>query len=159
MKRRRAALVSGIRIRPVIEKDFDDGKIPRTDGLMKRCDRVTVPGIDRRASLDEQRRNARGLSSIRAPKVCDAVKRRLAESIRCKDVRAPIEKVFDDLAVQRLGSVQEQRRTLLVDDEIGLCDRAAVAQVYGRDNGDCRARPGGDPRSRDVAAPPRERPA
>ena len=36
------------------------------------------------------------------------------------------------MAVQRLGGVQEQRCPLLVDDEIGLCDRAAVAQVHGR---------------------------
>jgi hypothetical protein len=55
MKRRRAALVGRVRIRPVIEQDFDHGQTPRAHGLMKRRDRVTVPGIDGRASLDEQR--------------------------------------------------------------------------------------------------------
>ncbi len=155
MKRRRAALVSGIRIRPMIEQDFDNGEIPRADGLMKRSDRVTVPGIDGRASLDEQRPEARGLPTIRAPKVCDAVKRRLAESIRYEDVRTPIEEVFDDLAVQRLGGVQEQRRPLLVDDKIGRCDPAAVGQVYGRDNGDRGARAAEE--FHDLVPPPRRR--
>lgn len=155
MKRRRAALVGGVRIRPVIEQYFNNGKIPRAHSLMHRCDRITVPGIDGRASLDEQRRDARGLPTIRAPKVGDAVKRCLAKSIGYENVRTPIEEVFDDLAVQRLGGVQEQRRPVLVDDEIGLCDSATVAKIYGRDNGDCGARAAEE--THDLVPSPRRR--
>jgi len=70
MKRCRAAFVGCIRVRAAVEQDFHDGEIPRADGLMKRCDRVTVPGIDGRASLDEQPRWAFA-TARRSPRYTD----------------------------------------------------------------------------------------
>lgn len=106
MKRGGAALVGGVWIRPAVEQHFHDGEIPRPHRLMEWCDRVAVPSIDGRTSLDEQGRDPRRLRAIRAPKVCDSMESGLSESIRYKHIGAPIEEVSDNLAVQRLGSVE-----------------------------------------------------
>jgi len=100
MERRRATLVGGARVCPAIEEDFRDGEIPRAHRLMKRRDPIAVPGIDGRASLEEYHRDARGLWTIRASQVRDAVKGRLVESIGRGGVCSTIEEISDDLGVE-----------------------------------------------------------
>jgi hypothetical protein len=74
---------------------------------MERRDPIAVWCIDRRASLDQQQCDLRGLWTVRSPQVCDAMKRCLAESIRSGDVRSTVEEIANDVRIERLGSVQE----------------------------------------------------
>jgi hypothetical protein len=60
---------------------------------MKRCDPIAVSGIDRRTSLDEQLDDTGSLGTLRAPKIGDAMKRRLPETIGRIDVRSAIEEI------------------------------------------------------------------
>ena len=111
MKRRRAALVGGVWVRPAIEQDFHDREIPRAHRLMKRTDPIPVAGIDERAALDEQHRDTRGLGTVRAPQVGDAMKRRFAESIGRRGVRPTIEQVSNDLSTVSGFTPNGSRRT------------------------------------------------
>ncbi len=106
---------------------------------MKGRDLVAIAGLHRGASLDEENRDLRGPGTIRASKVCNAMKRRFAEAIRFGHVCATIEEVTDDLGVEGLGSMQEQRRALLVHHEVRLGDGAAIPEVHRCDDGDRRA--------------------
>jgi len=100
MERRRATFVGGVRVCPAIGEDFREGEIPRAHRLMKRRDPIAVPGIDDRASLEEQHRDTRGLWTIRASQVCDAMEGRFAESIGRGGVCSTIEEISDDLGVE-----------------------------------------------------------
>jgi hypothetical protein len=129
-------LVGRVRIGSLIEEDLHDGEIPRANRLMKGRDLVAIAGIHDSASLDEENRDLRGPGTMRASKVCNAMKRRFAEAISRGHVCATIEEVTDDFGVEGLGSMKEQRRALLVHHEVGLGDGLAIPEVHGCDHGD-----------------------
>ena len=97
---------------------------------MQRRDVVAVARVDRGAAIEEYGGDARGAFAVGSSQIGDAMERGLAEAIAGGDVGAAIDEIADDIGVQRLRGVEQQRRAVLIHDRRRLPGhRGAIAEV------------------------------